>query len=85
MTPRVVELHIERLILHGYAHADRHDIAASLQRELGLLLADRMPRSLLHPSHIPSLDAGAFTAARDARPKHTGTQAARMIHGGLSR
>jgi hypothetical protein len=27
-------LHIDRLVLHGYSHEDRHAIAASLQNEL---------------------------------------------------
>ena len=85
MTPRVVELHIERLTLHGYTHRDRHAIASALERELGMLIADRMPHSLLQPTHIASLDAGAFTAARNARPEYVGTQAAQMIHRGLSR
>ena len=36
-----VVVHIDRLVLNGFRHEDRHGIAASLQQELGRLLAER--------------------------------------------
>ena len=34
-----VVVHIDRLVLNGFRHADRHAIAAGLQQELGRVFA----------------------------------------------
>ena len=43
-----IELHIEELVLHGFAPADRYRIGDTVQRELTRLLAEQgMPASLI--------------------------------------
>ena len=42
-----VVVHIDRLVLKGFRHEDRHAIAAGLQQELGRVFADREAVSLL--------------------------------------
>lgn len=39
--PQQIELHNEELVLHGFAHADRHAIGAPLQQNLQVFLAER--------------------------------------------
>lgn len=36
-----VELHIEQLVLHGFAPSDRYRIGAAIQQELARLLAQQ--------------------------------------------
>jgi hypothetical protein len=36
-----VVVHVDRLLLKGFRHEDRHTIAVGLQRELGRVFADR--------------------------------------------
>jgi hypothetical protein len=41
MGVKKVIVHIDRLVLSGFGHEDRHAIAAGLQQELGHVFADR--------------------------------------------
>ena len=59
-----IELHIEELVLHGFAPGDRHRIAEALQGELMHLLADPTMRgSLATPRETARLDGGSFQVA----------------------
>lgn len=80
-----INLHIEELVLHGFAPAERHRIADAVQQELSTLLAEH---SLPDPGqfkirNIPSLNLGNFSVAQNASSKSIGAQIANAIHGGL--
>ncbi|MEJ2009120.1 MAG: hypothetical protein P8Z30_13360 [Acidobacteriota bacterium] len=48
---RRVEVHIEELVLHGFAPGDRHRIAVAVKQELSrLILAEGVPASARNPS-----------------------------------
>jgi hypothetical protein len=61
MMPRSIELHIEELVLRGFAPGDRYWIGEAVEQELTRLLADRgVPESLARGGEIASVDGGAL-------------------------
>ncbi len=86
MRPKKIDLHIERLVLHGFAQRDRYRIAEAVERELSRLLAEQgLPQSLAEGGVIDRLDGGEFKLTHGSRPESTGAQVARAVYGGLSR
>jgi hypothetical protein len=79
-----VDLHIEELVLHGFAARDRARIAAAMESELARLLsAERAQTLLRNPAGLENLNAGVFEVKPGARPQETGTQIARAVFRGL--
>jgi hypothetical protein len=75
-----IDLHIEELVLHGFAARDRHRIAAAVQTELVRLLGAEGPRSSLANSPaLGRLNAGAFEVKAGAKPQQTGRQIAQAV------
>lgn len=75
-----VIVHVERLVLRGFGHEERHAVAAGLERELGRLLAepgaaDRMARL----GHIAHLRPSRISVAADVGSHGMGVAAARAI------
>src|SRR3712207_3298477 len=61
MTPVNIELHIEELVLHGFAPGDRYRIGEAVQRELARLFAEQgVPPSLVGGGEVAHLDGGSF-------------------------
>jgi hypothetical protein len=81
-----VELHIEKLILHGLESCNRHQIAQAMEHELAFLLAERgVPPSLAQGGDVAHLDGGSFTIVSGASAGEVGTQVARTVYRGFSR
>ena len=81
-----VVLHIDRLVLKGFAQGDHGRIAADLQGELGRLLADPTTAGRLASlSHMSSIRSGEQSSAQAAKPERSGISAARAIARGLLR
>jgi len=81
-----IELHIEELVLHGFAPGDRYRIADAVERELARLFAEQgVPPSLAQEAEMARLDAGAFKMAPGAREEAVGAQVAHTVYGGFSR
>ncbi len=80
-----VELHIDELVLHGFAARDRHHIAAALERELTRLIAQG---DVAHPPggsmQLDRIDAGSFHLDPAARPGHIGQTVAQRVYRQLS-
>lgn len=87
--PQVVELHIDELVLHGFASGDRYAIAAAVERELSRLLAaqfaEGLPGSFAESSEHERVDAGAFNVASGANSNSVGSQIAQTVHRGLTK
>ena len=87
MNPQIVELHIDELVLHGFASGDRYAIAAAVEHELSRLLATQfaegLPSSFAQSSEHERLDAGAFNVAPGANSNSVGNQIAQTVHRGL--
>jgi hypothetical protein len=79
-----IALHIEELILHGFAPADRNGIAAAIERELARLFAEQgMPPSLGQDDDMVQLEGGSFKLVPGSRPDAIGAQVARAIYRGM--
>lgn len=79
-----IHLHIEELVLHGFAPGDRHRIGEAVQHELARLFAEEAtPPALAKSAAIDRLNGGTFQMTSDPRPEATGTQVARAVFGGL--
>jgi len=86
MMTKNIELHIEELVLRGFAPGDRYRIGEAVEHELTRLLADRgVPQSLTDGGEIASVDGGAFEVAPGARAEVVRAQVAKAVYGGLGR
>lgn len=77
-----IELHIEELVLHGFAPGDRQRIGAAVAQELARLLATG---PLTRHESVDRVEAGTFRVPRGAKPAAVGAQIAGAIYGGLNR
>jgi len=86
MNTKHIQLHIDELILHGFAPGDRYRIAESLELELKRLLAEQGTPPLLRENQaLTQIDAGSFEVAPNSRPEAVGTQVAYAIYRRLKR
>jgi|SRR5579864_1927624 len=83
--PPDIELHIEELVLHGFAHGDRYAIGAAVERELVRLFTEQgMPAALANGGEIGRLNAGSFAVTRGSKPEVIGSQVAQSVYGGMN-
>ena len=80
-----IELHIDELVLDGFARGQRYEIAEAISRELERLLARRIPQSLTMAAAVDSVDAGTLQIRPQASPESVGSGIARQIYGGMGR
>ena len=79
-----IHLHIEELVLHGFAPSDRHRIGDAMQQELARLFTEKqLPPSLTKNAEIDRLNGGTLQMMPGSRPETTGAQVARAVFGGL--
>jgi hypothetical protein len=79
-----VALHIEDLVLHGFAPGDRHAIAEGLRHELAHLLAEHgPPPTLAQGVDAPQISGLSFAVPEQAQPERVGAQIAQSVWGGL--
>jgi len=79
-----IELHIEELVLHGFAARDRHRIAGEVERELARLVGegDGLP-GLKGNLAIERVNGGVFQVQSGAKPQAAGTQIAQSVYRSL--
>jgi hypothetical protein len=79
-----IDVHIEELVLHGFAPAERDRIAEAVQLELSrLMTAKGQANFLKKPLSLERIDGGAFKVQAGAKPDTTGTQIARAVYRGM--
>ena len=80
----LVELHIDELVLHGFAPTERHAIGDTVESELRELLAKQqsLPWSLAN-CEIDRIDAGEFEIASGAPAQTSGGRVAEAINRAL--
>ena len=75
-----VVVHIDRLVLKGFRHEDRHAIAAGLEQELGRVFAD--PDAVTHLGAIGDvsrLQVGGVLVGQGSTPRRVGESVAQGI------
>jgi hypothetical protein len=79
-----IELHIEELVLHGFAPGDRYVIGDAVERELARLLSEEgIPISLRSESVMDEIRGATFNAAHNAKPPAIGKQIAQAVYQGF--
>jgi hypothetical protein len=79
-----IDLHIDRLILSGFASIDREQLVVAVEQELSRLLAeDGTPAGWSVSGFAAHLDGGSFALTPDMSAESIGTQVARAIYGGI--
>ncbi|MBP1150560.1 MULTISPECIES: hypothetical protein [unclassified Methylocaldum] len=75
-----VVVHIDRLVLKGFRHEDRHAVAAGLHAELTRLLADPVTvERLANIGNATRVPVGNVPLEHGAKPQSIGTQTAQAI------
>ena len=75
-----VIVHIDRLVLKGFRHEDRHAIAAGLQQELGRVFADREAVSFVTAmGDVSRLQVSGVHFGQGSTPQHVGEHVAQGI------
>lgn len=86
MTRPSIELHIEELVLEGFAPSERYSVADAVERELThLLAAGGVAHTLAAGESRASVDAGTARLAPGGGGRAAGSEIARAIYGGLNR
>jgi len=79
-----IHLHIEELVLHGFAPGDKHGISEAVERELARLISDGAGFSIFSENTSRDrLDGGHFRMADSAKPAAIGAQIAGAVLGGI--
>jgi hypothetical protein len=81
-----VELHIDELVLHGFAPNDRYAIGDAVACELAHVLNEQgVPTSLRSENATDETKGKTFNATHEARPPTIGQQIATAIYQGLGK
>jgi hypothetical protein len=81
-----LKVHIEELVLHGFAARDRHRIATAVQGELARLMAEgSLLRFRQSPPTVDRINGGAFKVKAGAKPQAAGAGIARAVFQSLRR
>ncbi len=80
-----IELHIEKLVLHGFSPSDCHRIGRSVVFELARLFTEQgISHSMSKGGEFTHLDGGTFNIAPSSKAEAIGSQVAQAVYKGLS-
>lgn len=80
-----IELHIEKLVLHGFSPHDRHRIGQAVELELTRLLTEQgISQSLSKGGKFTQLDGGQFNVAPNSKATTIGSQVAQSVYKNVS-
>lgn len=84
MKPQRIEINIEKLVLEGFGHADRHQIGEAVEQELIRLFTEQgIPTGLEKGGNIARLDGGAIEIAPGSKASNIGINISKSVYGGL--
>jgi hypothetical protein len=79
-----LELHIDELVLRGFAPNDRYVIGEAVERELALLLGEQdIPNLLQSDNATDEIKGATFNMLPNAKPPGIGRQIAGAIYQGF--
>jgi hypothetical protein len=78
-----LDLHIEELVLDGFAPGDRYAIGDALERELERLFGDRVPISLRSENATDEIRGRSFNVAQNTKRSAIGQQIAEAVYQGF--
>jgi len=79
-----IEIHIDELVLYGFAPADRWRIGQAIEHALTRLFAEQgLPPALAMGGELARIDGGAFHVTTGTAAEGLGAQVAQAVYGGL--
>ena len=79
-----LDLHIDELVLHGFASSDRYAIGDAVERELAQLFRKQgVPNSLRSEKTADEIRGATLNATQHAKPHIIGRQIANAVYQGL--
>jgi hypothetical protein len=79
-----IELHIDELVLHGFAPGERYAISDAVERELARLLgAQSVPVWLRSENATDEMPGATFNTAQNTSPPAIGRQIAQAVYQGF--
>jgi len=84
VTPRVIELHIDELMLEGVAASSRHAVGEALHAQLVRLFSEQPP-SFDGDAALGTLTARPLSAVTPADERGLGAAIATSVHGEFAR
>ena len=84
-TNRVIALHINELVLHGFPLKSRHAVGDATQLELTRLLSTGLPEFVKTQSDSNAIDGGSFNLTPATKPHVVGNLIANAVYGGQKR
>lgn len=85
-TPASVSIHIEELVLDGFAHGDRYYIGEALQSELARLLEKRgISLGQQHNTEVEEVTTGPVRIAPGSKPEFIGSKLGQAVYGGIGK
>jgi len=82
-TRQSLKVHIEELVLHGFAPGDRRRIAQAVETELTRLLGGGGARWAQSPPALERISGGAFKVELGSKPQAAGKQVAQAVYRSL--
>lgn len=84
MKPKRIEINIEKLVLEGFEHADRHQIGEAVEQELIRLFTEQgIPPGLEKGGNIASLGGETIEIAPGSKAPNIGIDISKSVYGGL--
>lgn len=81
-----VDLHIEKLVLHGFAPGDRHRIGQAVELELTRLITEQgIPSSLRRDGELARVNGGTINVSPNSRAEVIGGQVAQSVYEGFGK
>ena len=81
---RDIEIHIDELVLHGFANDDLDGIKKAVESELARLIKEQgLPDSLSSPKSYHRIDAGGFTMPKGTKAGIVGNDIAGSVFSGF--
>ena len=81
-----IEISIDKLILHGFSHVDRHRIGYALENELTRLISEQgIPSALSTENNYDQLDGGNVNISNTSKAEITGRQIAQSVYTGFTK
>ena len=80
-----IELHIEKLMLHGFSPSVRHRIGEAVEVELTRLFTEQgISPSISKGGEFTRLDGGTFNLAQSSKAEAIGSQVAQSVYKNMS-
>jgi hypothetical protein len=81
-----IELHIDKLLLHGVPRGDRHRIGEAVRQELIRQIGERgIPGVMVKQDiNVPRLNAGSIQTEVGGKPERVGTQVGQAVYRSLT-